>query len=104
MATIFYIATAKNREALRKKVPITIEQIDSIPEIAEALKIYNDESLKKEARVAAMKFISERVQKFLYLAIYPDSNAVQVSQEFLGLPGYDEMDRLVEQQMQLEAA
>lgn len=104
LATIFYIAASKNKQILRKAVPITVEQLDKIPEIAEALKIYNDESLKKEVRVEAMRFISSRVQNFLYLAIYSESNSVQLCSQFLGLPDYAELDSIIENQLQLEKA
>lgn len=99
LATIFHIIPTKGGKPLTKSYNITIEQIDKIPEIAKALVIYNNESLKKEAREEAMKFISERVQKFLYKAIYIESNAIDVG-VMLGLPSYEEMDEIIEKQLQ----
>ena len=99
LSTILYLLPAKDHKALTKPVPITIEQIDAIPEVAAGLAIYNNESLKMEKRKQAMAFMSERVQDFLYQYIYIQSNAVQLAEKYLGLPGYEEMDRLIEQQL-----
>ena len=102
IATIFYISPTSSGTPLRKALPITVEQLDTIPEIADALTIYNDQSLKKEHRIEAMRFISERVQDFLYMAIYPESNSVALCEKYLGLPGYEEMDKLVSEQLAVE--
>lgn len=99
LTTILYILPAKDRKALIKPVPTTIEQIDVIPEVAAGLEIYNNESLKAEKRKQAMAFMSERVQDFLYSYIYLKSNSVQLAEKYFGLPGYEEMDRLIEQQL-----
>ena len=99
LATILYILPAKDRKALIKPVPTTIEQIDAIPEVAAGLEIYNNKSLKMEKRKQAMAFMSERVQDFLYSYIYLKSNSVQLAEKYFGLPGYAEMDRLIEQQL-----
>lgn len=101
LATIFYVCLNKPGRLLKKPVPVTIEQIDKIPEIAKALVTYNDESLKMEKREEAMEFISDRVQKVLYNAIYIESNAVATG-ELLGLPGYEEMDKLISRQLESE--
>lgn len=100
LAVIVMLLPSKKRIA--KPVKVTTEMLDAIPEIAEGLKVYNDPKAKDEAKHEAMKFISERVQEFLYLAIYPDSNAVQVGQ-MLGLPGYVEMQQLVEEKLKQAA-
>lgn len=99
LATILYILPAKDRKPVLKPVPTTIEQIDAIPEVAAGLAIYNDESLKTEKREQAMAFMSERVQDFLYSYIYLKSNSVQLAEKYFGLPGYEEMDRLIVQQL-----
>lgn len=100
LAVIVMLLPSKKR--ITKPVKVTTEMLDVIPEIAEGLKVYNDPKAKDEAKHEAMKFISERVQEFLYLAIYPDSNAVQIGQ-MLGLPGYVEMQQLVEEKLKQAA-
>ena len=96
LSVIIMLLPSKQR--LTKPVKVTTEMIDAIPEVAEGLKVYNDPKAKDEAKHEAMKFISERVQEFLYAAIYPDSNSVQVGQ-MLGLPGFVEMRNLVAQKL-----
>ena len=96
LSTIFMILPSKKR--ILKPTPVTTDMIDAIPEVAEGLKVYNDPKAKEEAKHEAMKFISERVQKFLYAAIYPSSNPTQIGEQ-LGLPGYVEMQHLVEEKL-----
>lgn len=102
LCTILYIRPSPTKVPLKRPVNITIEQIDAIPEIAKALEIYNDESLKMEKRIEAMRFMSEKVQDVLYSCIYTKSNAVPVCEKHFGLPGYSEMDKIIQQQLQEE--
>lgn len=93
-----------SKKKLTRPVPVTIEQLDQIPEIAAALPIrqkWLDEGKEDKAN-EVMEFLAERIQKFMYAAIYPESNAVQLGSSMLGLPDYEEMDKLVEEQLALE--
>jgi len=95
LATILYIRPAVNGTAIKRPIPVTIEQIDAIPEVADALVIFNDESLTKDARIEAMRFMSDRVQDFMFNYIYTKSNAVPVCSKYFNLPGYSEMHEIV---------
>ena len=99
ICTILHIRPAAGGVPLKRSVNVTIEQIDAIPEIAEALKIYNDETIKKERRIEAMRFISDNIQDFLYSYIYTSSNAVPLCKRHLGLPGYQEIDDFIQKEM-----
>lgn len=102
LCTILYIRSSPTKIPLKRPVNITIEQIDAIPEIAKALETYNDESLKMEKRIEAMRFMSEKVQDVLYSCIYTKSNAVPVCAKHFNLPSYQEMDSIIQQQLQEE--
>lgn len=103
LATLLHIIPAKDNKRLLKPVPVTVEQIDAIPEVAAALEIYNDESLTEDEREEAMSFMSERLQQYLYAAIYPESNSVDLCSKWHGLPDYEEMGRLVARELQEES-
>ena len=99
IATILYIRPSPGGKMLKKPVPVTTDQIDAIPEVAEGLVKYNDESLTKDARIDAMRFMSDTVQDFMFQYIYTKSNAVPVCSKYLGLPGYEEMHQIIQQQL-----
>lgn len=99
IATILYIRPSPGGKMLKKPVPVTTDQIDAIPEVAEGLVKYNDESLTKDARIDAMRFMSDTVQDFMFQYIYTKSNAVPVCSKYLGLPDYEEMHQIIQQQL-----
>lgn len=99
LATILMVMRSKVQIA--KPKPITVEQIDQIPEIAQALLVYNDEHRKKQEREDAMRFISERVQDFCGKAIYPEENAAELG-EYFNLPNYSEMEEIIGEQLKAE--
>ena len=103
LATILMIMPAKKR--LTKPVPVTIEELDQIPEVAEGLKLrqkYLDAN-KPDKAEEVMTFLAERVQKFMFAAIYPQSNAVDLCSSMLGMPSYTEMDKLIAEELGLAA-
>lgn len=94
----------QSKKKITRPIPVTIEQLDQIPEIAEALprrQAFIDAGEEDKAN-EVMEFLAERTQKFMFAAIYPESNAVQLGSSMLGLPSYEEMDKLVEEQLALE--
>lgn len=103
LSTILMIYPAKKR--LTRPVPVTIEELDAIPEVAEGLAIRQQylDTGKKEKAEEVMSFLSDRVQRFMFAAIYPESNAVELGSTQLGLPGFAEMDKLIEEDLKLAA-
>lgn len=103
LSTILMIYPAKKR--LTRPVPVTIEELDAIPEVAEGLTIRQQylDTGKKEKAEEVMSFLSDRVQRFMFAAIYPESNAVELGSTQLGLPGFAEMDKLIEEDLKLAA-
>lgn len=102
LCTILMVMPSKKK--INKPVSVTIEQLDQIPEIAAALPIrqqYLDMGKDDKAN-EVMEFLAERIQKFMFAAIYPESNSVQLCHDQLGLPDYEGMDKLIEEQLALE--
>ena len=103
LSTILMIYPAKKR--LTRPVPVTIEELDSIPEVAEGLAIRQQylDANKPDKAEEVMTFLADRVQRFMFAAIYPESNAVELGSSQLGLPTFEEMDKLIAEDMKLAA-